>query len=42
MSEESEASEAVWVPVKAARVAEMLDNCVDRICRDGGADGDCV
>lgn len=39
MSEESEESEAVWVPLKAARVAERLDNWVDRICRDGGADG---
>lgn len=39
MSEESEVSEAVWVAVKVEMVAERLDSWVDRICRDGGADG---
>lgn len=39
MSEESEESDAVWVVVKWERVVERLDSWVDRICKEGGADG---
>lgn len=39
MSEESEDSDVVWAIVKVERVVERLDSCVDRVCKEGGADG---